>query len=411
MSSALSGLLALLTAVTADPTVRHEGSPWLSFVGCWQQAEAPRGQPMTCILPVAGDPLSVDLVLVRDGRDGDELQRSRLTADGTIATIASADCRGTESTRFALDGARVYLRGDLTCGTDGARRTVGLFAISPDARLIQVQGRDDVSEPKVSFRVLDAVPLSRVPRLVRSDLQAHDVLATEERASAARQSVTADAVIETSRSVGAPVTEIWLAAQAAEARVTLEVDEPTRDALVAGAVPSRVIDLLVALAAPMYHQIALGEDGARVAAADAVSPLEVQRVMYRLAAESSLSTMSVPSLGAASFATGSTRLCSMLHGMHFGTGGTYGGYTLNGARQMLLLGCSNALLNNPRTQQAVYGGGEESARRRRQAPPPRVDEAGPKRVDEARPPRVDEARPMRVDEARPKRESRVPRQP
>lgn len=381
MSNALSGLLVLLTAVTADPTVQREQSPWLSFVGCWQQAEAPRGQPLTCILPVAGDPLSVDLALIRDGRNGEELRRSRLTADGTIATIASADCRGTESTRFALDGARVYLRGDLTCNTEGARRTVGLFAISPDARLIQVQGSDDVSQPNVSFHVLDAVPLSRVPRVVRSDLQAYDVLATEQRVAVARQSITTDAVIETSRSVGAPVTEIWLATQAAEARVTIEVDEPTRDALVAAEVPSRVIDLLVALEAPMYYQIALSEDGARVAAADAVSPLEVQRVMYRLAAAASLSTMSSPSFGAASFATGSPQICSMLHGMLSGTGGTYGGYTLNGARQMMVLGCTNGLLNNPRTMQAVYGGAPgapvEPTRRPSPAPPVRVDKAKP----------------------------------
>jgi hypothetical protein len=380
MSNTLSGLMVLLTAMTADPTVQREPSPWLSFVGCWQQAEAPRGQPMTCILPVSGDPLAVDVVLVRDRRDGEELQRSRLSADGTVARIASSECRGTESTRFAFDGARVYLRGDLTCHAEGARRTVALFAISPDARLIQVQGRDDVSQPNVSFLVLDAVPLARVPRIVRSDLQAYDVLATEQRVAVARQPVTVDAVIETSGSVGAAVTEIWLATQAAESRVALEVDEPTRAALVAGGVPPRVIDLIVALEAPMFYQIALSEDGARVGAADAISPLEMQRVMYRLAAAASLSGMGSASLGASSFATGSRQLCNMLHGRSFGTGGTYGGYTLDGARQMMLSGCTNAALNNPKTMQAVYGTGALEPVQPSRKPAPRVQVDEPKPV-------------------------------
>jgi hypothetical protein len=255
-----------------------------------------------------------------------------------------------------------------------------------------------VRQPNVSFRVLDAVHLSRVPRIVRSELQAYDVLATAQRDAAARQPVTPDAVIETSRSVGAPVTEIWLTAQAAESSVAFEVDEPTRAALVAVEVPARVIDLLVALDAPIFYQIALSEDGARVASANAASPLAVQQVMYRLAAAASVSSLSSASLGAPSFARGSPDLCSMFHGMYYVAGGNYSGYTLDGARQMLLMGCPYAELNRPRTMQAVYGGGpvEPARGTRSQAPPVRVDEAKPMR----------ESR-----EVKPMREPRAPRQP
>lgn len=315
MGLALAGLaLALGTAVQA-PAAAQDTSPWMPFIGCWEGEAASRRDPITCLLPVDGDPLAADLVVLQDGK---ELRRSQLRADGTVSAFEAAECRGRESSRFSLDATRVYLHGEVACGSDDATRTVSLLSISPEARLIQVSGRGAEDDTKVTFRVLRGVPWARLPKAVRGDLDHLEAAVFAQRTAASRMALSTSAVVETSRSVGAPVSEIWLAA----------------------------------LEDPFLNSIMLSENGARVVSG---AQLEMQRTIIRLAQATSGATGQVGPSGGGRVASSS--VCGGLVGM-YATGGGLGAIGIvsaQGARQLLMAGCQNIVANDPRVFENAYG--------------------------------------------------------
>lgn len=352
MGIAAVGLMSMLVAVVQAPIGRAEPSPWTPFLGCWEEADAPRGQPLTCVLPVDGDPLAVDFVALRGN---EEVRRSRLVADGTVREVSGADCRGSESTRFALDASRVYLQGEVTCGSEAATSTVAMFALSPEGRFIQVRGHRAADAPAVAFRVMESRPWSELPRAVQSALAGREEGARGGRDALARIALRDEAVVETVRSVGAPVTEIWLAAYTADAETALPVDERSRATFAAAQVPSRVVALLEALHDPMQYEIGLSERGAAVTHVGVGGDLAAERVMYRVAALGASSASGIPNFGVSGAGGSDSPACSALFGIHFGAvPGPYGGFNAVGARQMLLSNCLDPRVNTPEAWQAVY---------------------------------------------------------
>jgi hypothetical protein len=365
---ALAGVaLAVGTAVQA-PSLAQD-SPWLPFVGCWEDETASRRDPITCVLPVEGDPLAADVVVLREGK---EVRRSRLRADGTVAAIESADCEGRESSRFSLDATRVYLQGEVSCAGGSATRTVSLLAISPEARLIHISGGDTEVDPNVAVRALRGVPWTRLPKAVRADLGDLEGSVFAQRTAVSRVPLSTAAVVETSRSMGAPVSEIWLAAVAADSREWTPFDQPARAELVAGGVPSRVIAVLAALDNPEESAVVLSENGARVMTREEwTSQLELQRALMRVAQASS-GAGSTSLGGAAGTSLSSAGPCSFLAGIFFGSGGFGGaaGLSAQGARQMMLAGCKNIARGDPRLFNVVYGAYPGSTSGQRGTPRP-----------------------------------------
>lgn len=362
----LAGIaLALGTAVQV-PAAAQDASPWMPFVGCWEDEGASRRDPITCVLPVEGDPLAADLVELRDG---DEFRRSRLRADGTVAAIESAECEGKESSRFSLDATRVYLQGELACGGGSATRTVSMLAISPEARLLYVSGRDVEEDPNVSFRALRGISWARLPSAVRDDLASLEAVVIAERTEASRVPLSTAAIVETSRSMGAPVSEIWLAAVAADSPMWTPLDESAPAELEANGVPARVIALLAALENPDESRIVLSANGAQVLTQDQLAAqLELQRTLNRLAQAISAED------GGTWLASGGQRqapaaVCNFLAGVFVGTGG--GGVngfgvatnvSLQGARQLMLNGCRNFAVGDVGLYDAVYNAPPASGR-------------------------------------------------
>lgn len=360
MVPTLAGLaLALGTAVQA-PAAAQDVSPWMPFVGCWEDEGASRRDPITCVLPVEGDPLAADLVGLREGK---EFRRSRLRADGTVSAIESAECEGKETSRFSLDATRVYLQGELACGGGGATRTVSMLAISPEARLIYVSGRDVAEDPNVSVRALRGIPWARLPKSVRDDLASLEAVVFATRTAASRVPLSTAAIVETSRSMGAPVSEIWLAAVAADSPMWTPLEESAPADLEASGVPARVVALLAALENPDDSRIILSADGAKVLTRDQLAAqLELQRTVLRVAqamSDGDGGTWLARSGGAGA---SPANVCSFLAGIFFGSGGggTAGfgaasNVSLQGARQLMLNGCQNFAVGDPRIYAAVYG--------------------------------------------------------
>ncbi len=257
-------------AATAGTAPRSD-SPWTPFVGCWKSAaeteaetsavplgdDAPRA--MTCILPVPGDPLSAEFVELANGT---ETGRSRIRADGTFEGFAAQQCVGRESARFSVDGARVFVRGELICGEGPSERIAAIFSITAAGDLLHVRGRDDDADPRVVFRSLSAVAHDRVPLAVREALSSNDPASEASRQSIAIRTLDADVLAETARSAPAAVVEIWLAATIMAGAEPPVMSEELRNALQGAAVPPRVVALLEAFADPARHAVAYSSAGA-----------------------------------------------------------------------------------------------------------------------------------------------------
>ena len=265
---ALSLFVAMSVGSASAP--RSE-SPWAPFIGCWRDSyETTTGaearavdarNAMTCILPVQGDPLSADVVVLANGA---EQRRSRLRADGTSEGFAVRGCSGSETARFSLDGTRVLVRGEVACADKPIERIAAIFAITARGSLLHVQGRDDETAPRALFRSLDVVESSSVPPALRDALLPFEAEALARRHGISLRAIDldTDALTETARGLPPAVTEIWLAAMISEGTAPPRLDDAMQEALRGAGVPSRVVALLEAFADPAGHDIAFSSAGA-----------------------------------------------------------------------------------------------------------------------------------------------------
>lgn len=265
---ALSLFVAMSVGSAAVP--RSE-SPWAPFIGCWRDShETTTGagtravdarNAMTCILPVQGDPLSADVVVLSNGA---EQRRSRIRADGTSEAFAVPGCSGAETARFSLDGSRVLVRGEVACVNKPVERIAAIFAITARGSLLHVQGHDDELEPRTSFRSLDVVESGSVPSALRDALLPFEAEALVRRQEISRRAIDldTDALTETARGLPPAVTEIWIAAMISEGTEPPRMDDAMQDALRGAGIPSRVVALLEAFADPAGHAIEFSSAGA-----------------------------------------------------------------------------------------------------------------------------------------------------
>lgn len=240
-------------------------SAWSLLAGCWSAAAAVEDAPaagtavMLCVLPVEDDRLAADFVSFEKGQ---EIRRSRIVADGVRRDFGSGICAGRESARFSLDGAQVLLSGEIRCDSQTDRRTSGIISLTEAGRLLQVSGGDE-SRGDVRFRYHQRVAPDVVPEPARALLS---VLAAPE----APYGTGLDAAFSTSSltdlasAVSVPVTEIWLAAIAADAASPVVAPADYVQALADAGVPDRVRTLLVALADPAAWRVSLTSSGATV---------------------------------------------------------------------------------------------------------------------------------------------------
>lgn len=241
--------------------------PWAAFLGCWQAPAESSGVAenqaarITCVIPVEGDPLSAEFV---EFENGAETGRSRIRADGTIGAFAAGECSGRESARFSADGARVFLRGELTCADRPTERIAAIYSISAAGQLLHVRGRDDDADPRVSFRSLEAVELDGVPLALRGSLSEVAPASAARRAELSRYALDADVVSGAARSAPAAVVEIWIAATILAGADAPVMTNALRNALRGDDVPSRIVAVLEAFAEPTKYAVIYSPDGADV---------------------------------------------------------------------------------------------------------------------------------------------------
>jgi hypothetical protein len=156
-----------------------------------------------------------------------------IVADGSQQPLSEGGCTGSQRVQWSSDGARLYSRAELTCA-GGARRTVsGISLLTPDGTWIDAQSVDLGGHSSV-----------RVRRFRREETPAPTGGWVPER-------LTIQNVIDASPHVAAPALEAALV----ESRATFGLDAQRLRQMDAAGVPSRVIDVMVALTYPQAFSV------------------------------------------------------------------------------------------------------------------------------------------------------------
>jgi len=258
----LLGAAALLAAAAAP--VRGQGAAidprWTAFLGCWEPSAA--SVPVICVVPAAGVS-AVDLVTIMDGQVA---ARERIAATGERRATTSAECSGWQSTEWSALGQRLFLRSEEACGGGTPRRGTGVIAMSPGGEWLYIQGVTVGGQTGLRVhKYREATSGAPLPREVVDALQVGVASISKARAAAGAP-LSIEDVVDASRHMDAAVLEAWLVERAEP----FTINAKRLIALADGGVPTRVIDLLVALSYPKSFAInaALRQGERRVAPPD-----------------------------------------------------------------------------------------------------------------------------------------------
>ena len=225
-----------------DPRFR----PWM---GCWTPSaqstgtgvgQTPKPPSMACVVPSTTIAGSVDLVVFDSANVA---TRSAVPLPGTRVPKSVDGCTGTETASWMPDDRRLLMQTELACGRGSTRREAGLMTMSSAGEWMQVQHLDVGGNAATSVTTLryvvdslgewarlgaSAAPSTPSLRLaVGAPLLNSDVLAVAKRAPAA-------------------LTEAWIT----ETRQQFSVNGKELVRLADGGMPSRVIDLMIAISNP-----------------------------------------------------------------------------------------------------------------------------------------------------------------
>lgn len=212
---------------------------WLAYLGCWQSTSPAKSQ--LCVVPTT-DLSSVDLLTIVKG---EVTARERIVATGEHVQTARGECTGWRSAQWSAHGQRLYLRSEDACGGGTAAGT-GVIALTGNGQLLYVQSMTIGGQTGVRVqRYRETTSDLLLPDDVAAALRL-DVSSTMQARAAAAAPLAIDDVVEASRSVDAAVLEALLVERAEP----FNLDAKRLVALADAGVPSRVIDLMVALSYP-----------------------------------------------------------------------------------------------------------------------------------------------------------------
>lgn len=233
---------ALLGIGAAPARAQDTGtdSRWLAFVGCWEPIASAKTQ--MCVVPVAGTS-AVDFVKIEKG---EVVAGERIDATGERIPTAHGACTGWQSAEWSSLGDRVYFRSEDSCPSSGARPGTGMIAMTRSGQLLYIQGATLGLATGVRVeRYREAPDDVLLPSEVKDALHP-DITATMQARAAAAAPLSVEDVVEASRHVEPAIAEAWLV----EHGGPFMLDAKRVVALADAGVPSRTIDLLVALSYP-----------------------------------------------------------------------------------------------------------------------------------------------------------------
>ncbi len=257
MRTSLRLLTLLLLVPAASLAAQASTAPWTAWYGCWAPSPTSPSGPITCVVPGA-NAASVDLLTVVDRA---VTQRTTVVADGTSRPLSVPDCTGWEAARFSLDGDRVYLSSEVTCSGVPTSTTSGIFSISRSGDFIDVHGVKVGDQRNLRVRRSNALDdLALMPDEVRTALAPVTRVAGTARIGAGVP-LSFDRVLDVAEAVEERVAEAWLVESSADSDIRLQVTADGLERMEAEKVPTRIIDVVVALGYPQAFQVAMGPGG------------------------------------------------------------------------------------------------------------------------------------------------------
>ena len=285
-------LLALtLSSLTLGPAPLHaqrtSGSGWASYYGCWAPGDpsaaasesrsvllegtlanvtpppALASGPIRCVLPGRSD----DRVQMLTVDRGAVLDRQDVIADGAEHAVDRDGCTGAERATWTGGGARLLVRGHLSCkgGATGTTSTM-LDVMSPSAWL-QVSGirsgKNMEARPQWYRRM---APDSTWPAEVRLAL-AHTGTSGEIARVGAVSDPDVREIAQLAANADEAVVRAWLVSRSAAGRRGVPVNGETLKQLADAGVSGEVTDVMVALANP--ESFDLTDGGVRAASTGA----------------------------------------------------------------------------------------------------------------------------------------------
>lgn len=258
LAVALLTVLSSAAGAQSDLRIDPRFQPW---IGCWrtmdtgvglEELEGEKQPTRACVVPSATTRGTVDVAL---------FHRDSLMARTTIPTAGAPrsrridECEGTEVATWSPDGAQLVLRAELTCARGVQRVETGMMAMNGSGQWVQLQhmavGKNEATTvARFRFEGDSTLPLGLVVGSQRS---------TRSLRLAAGAPITPEAVAGVATLIPPSLAEAWLA----DLGPQFALDGKTLIKLADSGVPSRVIDMMVALANPKRFQLAPGRSAAQ----------------------------------------------------------------------------------------------------------------------------------------------------
>lgn len=234
--------------------------PWL---GCWAPSaqstgaavgQTPKPPSLACVVPSTTIAGSVDLVVFDSAN---VVSRAAVPRPGTRMPKSIDGCSGTETATWMPDDRRLLMQAELSCGRGAKRLETGLMTMSSAGEWMQVQHLDVGGNAATSVMTLRYVvdSLGEWARLGASAAPSTPSL----RLAMGAPLLNSD-VLAVARLAPTALTEAWLT----ETRQQFVMNGKELVRLADGGMPSRVIDLMIAVSNPETFAVRTpGADGSR----------------------------------------------------------------------------------------------------------------------------------------------------
>lgn len=254
-ASLLAGAVTQASAANAQDA--RADNRWQAVLGCWQpvtaasadtytawmeqrarDAEAPR----LCIVPTSSES-AVEFVTVAGGK---VTRRDTVDAGNQHLARKRDNCDGWEGAAWSVDGRRVYLTSQYSCGGSVSRSASGMIAMSSDGQLMHI---DEIASGGSKAVRVARYRSADVPEGIMLDstlIPRADAIPVTAARAAMSGALTGADIVDAVNNVDSLVVEAWLV----ERGDRFVVDAKRLAALADAGVPARITDLMVALAYP-----------------------------------------------------------------------------------------------------------------------------------------------------------------
>ncbi|MBA3853696.1 MAG: hypothetical protein C0503_04720 [Gemmatimonas sp.] len=257
----LPGVVAAQSAMSVDATApaRSAAPVWDAFLGCWVNTDAPDRRLQTCYLAVPGSAGAVE----RRVMFGDSIvAQTRLAVSDARVPIEAEGCEGFEVTQQSTDAARIYTRGEVTCG-NVRQQTSSLMTLAPRGELVRVTAVIVGDQKALMTERLAPVPLAGAPSALREQLEASQLRVRGARLATIRL-LDVTQIEDALRETDPVVVEAWMV-EATRDTTGFRAPRPVLQRLVASGASSGVVDMAVMLGNPEHFDVhaATADDGTR----------------------------------------------------------------------------------------------------------------------------------------------------